>query len=410
MAGRAAGAVGGDNEENLRGAPGGEQNGSVVDVQKDGDEPDFEIVETDSDLNPLPTNGDQREAPLSEDAEGQRPVIQTEQQDGDGESRGRPRRGETMKERRQRQKQTRDNQREENRRMAAENARLQDEINNLRGRMDGIEPRVTEIDQSRIQSELAQIEREINEEAARAARAKQDMASAIAEGDASRIAEAMDVRDQAIMKGQQLLVRKNMVQTGDPLGRRVDERQGAQPRQVQPTQQQPAGVPMSPAAKALATQFMQENPWYDARGGNQDSRVLNAIDSQIYAEGFRPDTQAYWEELYDRMEQYLPHRAGAPENEEARRPAQQQNGAARQNGHQAAQPQRRGPAVGGGGDRGNAPAPGKNQVYLSPERKQALRDAGLLGDDGKTVLDREKFKSVLKKYQEFDRDNGLVRQ
>jgi len=128
-----------------------------------------------------------------------------------------------------------------------------------------------------------------------------------------------------------------------------------------------------------AKEFMSENPWYDSQGRDEDSAIVIAIDQALAKDGFNSQTEEYWDELRKRTARRLPEKfknQGQPAKEE-RTP-------------------RGGPAVGSG--REHAPATTRKEIYLSPERKQALIDAGVWDDP---VL-RMKY---AKRYSEYDRAN-----
>jgi hypothetical protein len=231
---------------------------------------------------------------------------------------------------------------------------------------------------------------------------------------ADDFAAALGERDKAMLDGQMLTSRKNMLISGNPFA------QGdGSPRQ-QPVQQRPQGVqqPMAPAPLPRVVQqhvedFMDENPWYNpndrlANGKVRDfdTRIMLEIDSDLAAEGFDPSSQDYWEELRDRGRERLPHRfaddapAQQPQRQAARAPQQRQA---------PVDPIRRGPPAAGGMDRGPAAQAGKNQLYLSPQRKEALIAAGVLNRDGKTVEDPVKFRRLADQYIKFDATNGVAR-
>ena len=53
-------------------------------------------------------------------------------------------------------------------------------------------------------------------------------------------------------------------------------------------------------SRPRAKEFISENPWYDVKGGDEDSAIVLAIDGALHREGFRPDTEEYWDELRER--------------------------------------------------------------------------------------------------------------
>ena len=125
---------------------------------------------------------------------------------------------------------------------------------------------------------------------------------------------------------------------------------------------------------------MDENKWYDPQGRNEDSAIVLAIDQGLVRDGFDPKTEQYWEELRARASRRLPERFQSKqqaEQKEERTP-------------------RGGPGIGSG--REHAPTSTRKEVYVSPERKQALIEAGVWDDP---VL-RMKY---VKRYAEYDRTN-----
>ena len=112
------------------------------------------------------------------------------------------------------------------------------------------------------------------------------------------------------------------------------------------------------------------------------SLVAKAIDGGLIAEGFDPSSKKYWKELDRRLAERLPHRFDNEDDEDYNQP---KSG-------------RRGPPVGGSRDI----TPGKRQVYVSPERVQALKDAGYWDDP-------QARERMLKAYSNYDRANKAAR-
>ena len=107
-----------------------------------------------------------------------------------------------------------------------------------------------------------------------------------------------------------------------------------------------------------------------------------AIDQGLMRDGFDPKSEEYWDELRSRAARRLPEKfsraAQAAPADEPQRAA------------------RGGPAIGSG--REHAPTSTRKEVYISPERKQALVEAGVWDDP---VL-RMKY---VKRYSEYDKQN-----
>lgn len=145
-------------------------------------------------------------------------------------------------------------------------------------------------------------------------------------------------------------------------------------------QPRPAPQPaVDDVALAHAKEFIKDHSWYSPEGKDESSAIVLAIDNALVKEGFNPRSEDYWDELRDRVRRRLPEKF-----EEAAAPA------ARKTERQA----RGGPAVGSG--REHAPTSTRREVYISPERKAALIEAGVWDDP---VL-RQKY---IKKYMEYDR-------
>ncbi|MEN9885657.1 MAG: hypothetical protein RL758_235 [Pseudomonadota bacterium] len=267
---------------------------------------------------------------------------------------------EAIRERRRKEKAERKQRREE----AISRDKL--ELQFLRKRNDDLERRLGGVEQRAHQADLSQIDAQIAQARNEAEMAERVIAKAVAAGNGDDVTQAMRYRDQAIQKAQQLAYAKQ---------------QAAQQRPVK----QDDGL--DDLAVHYAKEFISENPWYDVKGGDEDSAIVLAIDGALHREGFRPDTEEYWDELRERAARRIPERF---------KPAGSAQGNQRQQSQQPQRQQRGGPAIGSG--REHAPTSTRTEVYISPERKQALVDAGVWDDP---VL-RMKY---VKRYAEYDRNN-----
>lgn len=261
-----------------------------------------------------------------------------------------------------------------------------------------MEPRFTEIDQGRLQQRVADVDRQISEATRLRTEARRHFTAAMTSGDSDAIDAAFDARDQATESLARLAAEKERLSSLPP-----PRQQDVRP----PAQQQPsAPPPLSTQAREYLSDFQADHDWLrvDPQGRplDFDTELALRLDHAVAAEGFNPGTQEYWEELSDRIAQYMPHRAQRQQGQQQqtpRQPAQQPR--------QQQAPERRGPLMGGNSDRAPAANPNGNQVYLSPERKDALILAGALDRDGRTVNDAAKFKRYLTQYQAYDRANGV---
>lgn len=236
------------------------------------------------------------------------------------------------------------------------------ELDFLRKRNDDLERRVMAQEARSYQSDLSQFDAQILSAQKEAEMAERVIAKAVAAGNGEDVTQAMRYRDQALQKAQQLAFAKQQAAQQKPAPRNDN---------------------MDDRTMLLAKEFLDDNKWYDPQGRDEESAIVLAIDQAMHREGFKPDTEEYWDELRDRAARRLPERFGKQPaaKEEPARQARQTRG---------------GPAIGSG--REHAPTSTRNEVYVSPERKQALIDAGVWDDP---VL-RQKY---VKRYSEYDKAN-----
>jgi len=287
---------------------------------------------------PAPDTEDKRLAKSSDEED-----IDPDNPDGGDER-------EAIRERRRLEKQ----ERKERREKAISRDKL--ELDFLRKRNDDLERRVSATEQRVNQRDVAGIDQGIQAALREAEMADQVIAQAVAAGNGDDVIKAMKYRDQAKERAQQLSVAKqHSVQAPTPRAE------------------------LSDVVAEHAKDFMEDNPWYDASGRDEASAVVLAIDNALAREGFDPETEDYWDELRTRVEKRLPDKV---------KPASREKPAERT--------ARGGPSVGSG--REHAPVSTRREVYISPERKQALVDAGVWDDP----LLRMRY---VRRYAEYDKSN-----
>lgn len=227
------------------------------------------------------------------------------------------------------------------------------ELNFLRSRNDELERRVGAVETHAKQTSLSQIDQQIQQANYEVETAQKIIAKAVEAGNGEDVVQALQYRDQAIAKANQLLQQKQQqtYQTQAPQQPRVDNE-----------------------VVHYAKEFMEEHSWYDPNGKDEDSAIVQAIDNRLAEEGYDPRSEEYWDELHDRVKRRLPEKFKAPA---VRKPTG-------------------GPVVGSG--REHAPVSTRKEIYISPERKAALQEAGVWDDP---VL-RQRY---IKKYAEYDRAN-----
>jgi hypothetical protein len=211
--------------------------------------------------------------------------------------------------------------------------------------------------------DLSSFDAEISQASKEAEMAERVIAKAVAAGNGEDVTQAMRYRDQALARIQLLNSQKNQFAAQRPQPQQIDD-----------------------ITMTYAKEFIAENPWYDAQGRDEDSAIVIAIDQSLSKDGYDPRSADYWDELRRRAARRLPERFDA--QKPAKRAAEDRNEPRRE--------PRGGPAVGSG--REHAPASTRKEIYVSPERKQALIEAGVWDDP---VL-RSKY---VKRYAEYDRQN-----
>jgi len=232
------------------------------------------------------------------------------------------------------------------------------ELDFLRGRNDDLERRLTAQEQRAHQQELSGIDAAIAQANKEVGMAERVIAKAVENNNGNDVTKAMKYRDEAMNKANQLSQAK----------------------------QKTANVPtpsLDDRTMHYAKQFMEDNPWYDSNGRDEDSAIVMAIDQSLSRDGYNPQTEEYWDELTARSARRLPERFDeedyAPTKKSTTRKA------------------RGGPAVGSGKE--HAPTSTRKEIYISPDRKQALIDAGVWDDP---VL-RTRY---VKRYAAYDKANN----
>ncbi len=247
--------------------------------------------------------------------------------------------GTTNRERRQKR---RDAQRRAREAQERKLALLEQQNQLLAQRLAAVEGHAQNSTVQSIEARIAQTQRDIQQ-------AEFVHAKAIEAGNGDDAMAALRIRDQARADLQQLT---NVKQ------------QYAQARQPQAPQ-------VDPVVANYAQQWLSANPWYDPKGVDRDSALTKAIDNEIAKEGFDPKSREYWEELTTRVADAL--------------------------GEGSSSPKRKAPPT--GRTREHAPTSTRKEIYVTPERKQAMIDSGAWDDPVKR-------QRMLKAYAEYDRGSA----
>lgn len=227
------------------------------------------------------------------------------------------------------------------------------ELAYLRAENEEFKRRLSNVEKQTTQFNLNTVDQRLNEALNEANMAERIMAKAIEQGQGEDVTKALQIRDAALERARQLKAAKEQVEKA------------------------PTPKPQKdPRVAAYAQEWVKSNDWYDPSGKDEDSAIVKVIDQRLAAEGYNPATEDYWIELDNRVARRLPHRYGEDTVEKAK-------------------PKRGGPPV--GGKREYAPPSTRKEIYISPERKQALIDAGVW--DSPELRQR-----YIKRYAEYDRN------
>jgi hypothetical protein len=211
-------------------------------------------------------------------------------------------------------------------------------------RLSTIEGHTQNASAQTLQQRIAQKQAEIRQ-------AEMIIAKATEAGNGEDVVAAMRIRDQAKEEAYQLSTAAQQFE--------AQRQQAAQPR-------------VDPNVVSYAKQWMEANPWYDPQGRDRDSALTKAIDNELASEGYDPKSRDYWEELTARVADAI--------------------------GENESKPKRKAPPT--GRTREHAPVSTKKEIYVTPERKQAMIEAGVWDDP----VQRQR---LLKAYQAYD--NGSAR-
>lgn len=229
--------------------------------------------------------------------------------------------------------------------------RAERELKTLREQVAVLNQRLAATEGTTLRYGESQIDRELQEAVNRMQQAEMIMARAMEAGNGEDHTTAMRIRDAEQQRLFQLQQAK---------------------QQYQQMQSRPV---VNPMVQSYAQQWLNANPWYDPNGGDEDSRITKAIDDGLAREGYDPSSLEYWEELTSRVSARINGGSEVQETSNTRA-------------------KRKAPPM--GNTREHAPGSTKNEIFVSPERKQAMIDAGIWDDPARR-------NQMLKAYRDYDR-------
>jgi len=207
-------------------------------------------------------------------------------------------------------------------------------------------------------SDLARLDKAIEDQNGRIVFAKKKMAEATATGNGELSTSAQEMWFDARRQAEAL--------------------QNLKKRAVAPQNQRTIQAP-DPQLQRHANKWMAENTWYDPNGKDPDSRRALNEDAILAEEGYDPKTAEYWDELDKRLQRVVPHRYTEDANE---RPRSRPRSAVTSSGREFASNNGRG-----------------NSFTLSPEQVRAMKDAGMWDD-------AEKRAKMIRRYALEARNNS----
>ena len=309
---------------------------------EDDENDEGEIVELESE------NDDDDNELVSENDDGDDDRLEEDQRDAQDEGSD----GDETNSRAARRRRQKARQKESIKKTREENLLLMRELQAAKERLAALETRNVQVDaqtaEQKYQYALAQIHR-----------AEAELKEAFETGDGDKAVKAQRLREMNIQAARE----------AEELKKRLSN----------PPTPEKSSV-LDPMAEDYAKRWMRKNPWFDPTGADEDSAIARAIDEAWAREaslrGINPSSEDYWDELDVRVRKRL----GKESVSERKR-------------------ERSAPPVTGRGEYSPRPSTGdSNKVYVTPERKQALIQAGVWDNP-------EERKRYIKRFQEYDRQN-----
>lgn len=233
--------------------------------------------------------------------------------------------------------------------------RAQQELAYLRQQNSELMRRMAAVEGNTLSQNAAGVEQQMQHALAQAQQAETIMARAIEAGNGDDVTTAMRLRDVARDRANQLSAYKQRVEEA--------AKQAVAPR-------------VDPRVQSYAQQWLEANPWYDPSARDEDSAITKTIDDRMVREGWNPASSEYWHELTRRVASRVNVDTDEPAGSERT-------------------PRRKAPPT--GNTREYAPTSTRNEVVVTPDRKQAMIEAGAWDDPVAR-------KRLLKAYQEYDRN------
>jgi hypothetical protein len=273
-----------------------------------------------------------------------------------------------------------------------------------------VEPQLAQFSESQLQNKLAGVDANIAKADGDLEAAEKAITTALTDNDSEALVKSMRVRDKAFIASEKLRNEKIQLTTAIAASAKDKERgtggnaEDQRARGGNGQGGQGDNQPLPAKASAFMREFTSRFPWFNKNASDKrdlrDTKIVSMLDDEVMQERFDPNDPTYWRELESRMRDAVPHRfdrqierkdsyAQPRERQEQRQPARNE--------------QRRGPPTSAPGTGGRSG--GKMIVRLTPQRREALEQAGVIDAAGRPI-DSKKFESIARQYAEIDRANG----
>ena len=219
--------------------------------------------------------------------------------------------------------------------------------------------RLAKVESTATSYQFAQLDKAIEDEAAKIEYAKLKMLEAARNNDAAGQVEYLEQLTDAKQRFNQAQHYKKQ-----------QLEQAKAPKQNVPN-------PVNTEVQQNATKWLKKNSWYDPQARDTDSRIAKVVDQELAQDGWDPADPEYWDELDSRLSTRLPHRYASKGNSSNQRRAA-------------------GPTASSRTTNPSGQKPGT--ITLSRDRVQAIKDAGAWDDV-------ERRNKMIRAYAQYDRQN-----
>ena len=222
--------------------------------------------------------------------------------------------------------------------------------------------RLSNVERETKNSQIARIDKHLEDQKVRLEYAKMKMSEAVQAGDGDAMVEAQTMFNEA----------------QSAVGEFARAKQTAE-REAQNRNDTPV---VDPTVQRNAADWMRRNNWYRPDTSDRDSQIAKKIDELLVTEGLNPSDPDYWDELDNRLQKALPHRYNDTSDG---------NSAVRKPRNVVSSSGREASAAYGGNNR--------TQFVLSPERVKAMKEVGAWDNPTRK-------KAMIENFIKYDRANG----